>query len=629
MGHMHFGRFFAILSVFLVFSPALVSAMTWYVDPVNGSDLYTGDNPFARPQFGVGPKRTLDGVVAVVNDYDMVVLMDGVYSGPLNCHPAIFNELDWKHLYVCSASGAENCIIVLETVAVFGDVSPAYLPTCFDGITFTHSSFGGDKIIVENSSRIQFKDCVFTKFQSDNSSFPVIVVYNASPVFEGCTFTANQMGEILSIQDSVVALDNCSFTENRCLTPPSPLSLVRARQSFLTVRDCLFANNSCFDNFSAIDAIENCDLQVQGCVIENNVSTYGQYEVACTGIRAGMFTRVTVSDTRFENLSCETPDGRSAVGLYVTQPENVSVWNCTFNSNSGGIVIMAEGPHSAKVSIDYCEFVAHQASAIGSLLTGGAGIVLKAYGSELLVDIRECTFRANQCGIRQHGNWSGQGRVHVDNCLFTEHQNAYGVIELPGGPEMNRNQVAYCTLANNSAMALRAAFTDVRNCIIRGTDAIEPLPGLIINYSNVENWTGPGVGNIDVDPLFAAPGYWDEAAQAFMGGTDYHLKSTAGRWDPAQEMWVVDDVDSPCIDAGDPADVPFFEPTGSGGRVNMGVHGNTWQASMTDVCFGSGWRGSGMMFSDINNDCVVNLADYAVMASEWLDSTLAELPVLY
>jgi len=33
---------------------------------------------------------------------------------------------------------------------------------------------------------------------------------------------------------------------------------------------------------------------------------------------------------------------------------------------------------------------------------------------------------------------------------------------------------------------------------------------------------------------------------------DYHLKSKAGHWNPRTCTWVLDDVTSPCIDAGDP-----------------------------------------------------------------------------
>ena len=95
-------------------------------------------------------------------------------------------------------------------------------------------------------------------------------------------------------------------------------------------------------------------------------------------------------------------------------------------------------------------------------------------------------------------------------------------------------------------------------------------------------WTGKGIiwgpGNIDIDPLFANPGHWNDGT--WVQG-DYHLKSEQGRWDPASESWVADDVTSPCIDAGDPADGYANEPEPNGARINMGAYGNTAQASKT------------------------------------------------
>ena len=79
-------------------------------------------------------------------------------------------------------------------------------------------------------------------------------------------------------------------------------------------------------------------------------------------------------------------------------------------------------------------------------------------------------------------------------------------------------------------------------------------------------------GNLLVDPLFA------DAANG-----DFHLKSTAGRWDPAANggvgAFVPDAVDSPCIDAGDPAADVGLEPVPNGGLVNMGAYGGTPYAS--------------------------------------------------
>jgi hypothetical protein len=57
------------------------------------------------------------------------------------------------------------------------------------------------------------------------------------------------------------------------------------------------------------------------------------------------------------------------------------------------------------------------------------------------------------------------------------------------------------------------------------------------------------------------------------------LKSEAGRWNPNTKTWVVDDVTSPCIDAGDPNIPVGDEPFPNGVRINMGAYGGTAEAS--------------------------------------------------
>jgi len=59
------------------------------------------------------------------------------------------------------------------------------------------------------------------------------------------------------------------------------------------------------------------------------------------------------------------------------------------------------------------------------------------------------------------------------------------------------------------------------------------------------------------------------------------LKSQAGRWDPGSQIWLQDNVTSPCIDKGDPAYLVGVEPAPNGGVINMGAYGGTAQASMT------------------------------------------------
>lgn len=67
------------------------------------------------------------------------------------------------------------------------------------------------------------------------------------------------------------------------------------------------------------------------------------------------------------------------------------------------------------------------------------------------------------------------------------------------------------------------------------------------------------------DPLFANP-----------AAGDFHERSTGGRW---SGTWVSDGTDSPCVDAGDPADPVGEELAPNGGRRNLGAFGGTSVAS--------------------------------------------------
>lgn len=62
---------------------------------------------------------------------------------------------------------------------------------------------------------------------------------------------------------------------------------------------------------------------------------------------------------------------------------------------------------------------------------------------------------------------------------------------------------------------------------------------------------------------------------------DYHLKSTAGR--KSGDSWVKDNQDSPCIDTGYLFSDYSQEPYYNGDRVNIGVYGNTSEASKSPL----------------------------------------------
>jgi len=100
----------------------------------------------------------------------------------------------------------------------------------------------------------------------------------------------------------------------------------------------------------------------------------------------------------------------------------------------------------------------------------------------------------------------------------------------------------------------------IRNCIIWGNKDWQIYSSVAdVRYSDIEGGYS-GLGNIDADPCFVQPGYWDANGISVEG--DYHLLS-----------------DSPCIDAGDPNYVSEpneidldGRPRVIGGRIDMGAY---------------------------------------------------------
>jgi len=131
-------------------------------------------------------------------------------------------------------------------------------------------------------------------------------------------------------------------------------------------------------------------------------------------------------------------------------------------------------------------------------------------------------------------------------------------------------------------------------------------------------WVSPGVSvtrrnTVSGDPLFARLGTKDTSSyaphrnldEAFLG--DYHLRTPGWRWSPIEahgSHWVFDAIESPSpgIDAGN-RESPLGEeletvpddPDGLYGinnsRINLGVYGGTWQASLAPPPSSSGGRG--------------------------------------
>jgi len=212
-------------------------------------------------------------------------------------------------------------------------------------------------------------------------------------------------------------------------------------------------------------------------------------------------------------------------------------------------------------------------------------------------------------------------------CIFSGNSSERG-----GGIfNLQRNgglSISNCTFSGNSARfggsgVYSYSEMAVINCIFWSNlnPAIIDEAAVTITYSDIQGgW--PGEGNIDTDPCFVDSGYWDpngtpdEQVDDFWVDGNYHLKSQAGRWEPTTQAWTMDDVTSPCIDAGNPNSSLGHEPFPNGGRVNMGAYGGTAEASKS--YFGKPTCET-IVAGDINGDCKVDFLDFAILAYHWLE----------
>ena len=250
--------------------------------------------------------------------------------------------------------------------------------------------------------------------------------------------------------------------------------------------------------------------------------------------------------------------------------------------------------------------------------------------------IRNCIITRNIAEV-----WEGGGircractGAILDNCLITENSAGYGGgigssgdNFLPPGDVI----VSNCTFSGNSAACGGAVYVNdgsepfMLNCILWGDTAMYgpeialaglgwPAPGLNVRFSDVQGGEADvydygylywEIGNIDADPCFADP-----------CNGDYHLKSQAGRWDANDGRWTMDEVTSPCIDAGDPMSPIGYEPFPNGGIINMGAYGGTPEASKS--YFGKAPCET-RVAGDVNGDCIVDYRDLAIALMHWLE----------
>ena len=274
-------------------------------------------------------------------------------------------------------------------------------------------------------------------------------------------------------------------------------------------------------------------------------------------------------DNSSPTITCCIFSGNQAMGeggaITILESTSPIFENCTFSGNSarnGGAVHNSAG----------CSPIYKNCTFSGNLARRNGGAI---YNSTSCSPIFEnCIFFGNSAinggGIHSITN----SAPIIANCTFSRNsgQNNGGGMYVDSSAETMLSNCIFWDNIGQSApelyvkTSLNISYTD----IMRGQGGVSLGPDAVLSWGN---------GNINIDPLFADP---DKG--------DYHLKSQAGRWNPSNigrrrttlgTGWVIDDVTSPCIDAGDPNSFIAFEPQPNGDRINMGAYGGTIKASQS------------------------------------------------
>ncbi|MHC4704695.1 MAG: right-handed parallel beta-helix repeat-containing protein, partial [Planctomycetota bacterium] len=396
--------------------------------------------------------------------------------------------------------------------------------------------------------------------RTENSWWIVEVIdSDATTLIDGLVIVAGKEG-IRKFVSGDLSVSNCTFRGNS-------RSAIHNSRGDLTITDCVFESNW----RHTVDH-RGGNMTLTGCLFAGNWGSWGVgiYSHAHSG-------EVTLRDCTFvDNVAT---GHTAAVDCNV---DKLGLYNCEFRGNVAGRTACVDAwVHEDFVAED-CVF------------TGNMGQAIRHTVGRMILS--NCVIAGNRGqAVESHGRY-----MTIRNCTISDNVADDGNAVLD---TWHRLRITNSILWGNSTLLV---------------DTLHEEPAM--TYCNVEGgW--PGEGNIDVDPGFVAPGYWD------LNGTpddpnddlwvdgDYHLLSQAGRWDPGSESWVQDETTSPCIDAGDPNGPLGLEPFPNGGIANMGAYGGIDEAGKS---YFGGPTCEVILAGDINGDCVVDFDDLAILMSQWM-----------
>ncbi|MBL7153355.1 MAG: right-handed parallel beta-helix repeat-containing protein [Phycisphaerae bacterium] len=590
----------AALFLIVVLAPALCGARIITVDDNTPADF-----------------NNIQAAIDDANDGDTVEIQPGTYTGPGN------RDIDFlgKRITVCSIDPNDPNTVSQTIIDCNGTSGDPHR-----GFHF-HSKEDANSVL----AGLTVTNCLMG---------PGAGVYceDSSPLITNCTFS-NSSGQSVIYQrypdnGGTLRIVKCAITGNwamgvYCDAGPEVLRI--------NLTDCVISG-SMFDGVYSDHRGRPVEISITGCVISNNggtgVANFNGAMSDCTisgnsdmGVSEfnGTISNCTISDNSKAGISggggslnnCIVSENAGNAGVYRF---NGDISNCVVRGNYSSGIANCVG------TISGCTIIDNTAG-----FGGGGGIRCAGIGTEEgeLTRISDCVISGNSTIGSGGGIYCSNYSPEIVNCIITRNQVLDSANPTTGGGAIATLRlvspiIRNCTITENSGKIANAILclgnVTITNCVIWGNVGPRPIAlrqdsTLNISWSDLEygqskvslqpdctlNW---GPGNIDADPCFVD-----------VDDRDYRLKSQAGRFDPNNDSWVLDDVTSPCIDVGDPMTPIMHEPFPNGGIVNMGVYGGTAEASKSH--FGKP-PCEIIVAGDINGDCEVSFLDFRLMAVHWL-----------
>lgn len=414
----------------------------------------------------------------------------------------------------------------------------------------------------------------------------LITLDNANGVtFERIEFTQGKLHAVLKTGGAgSLAFDSCAFTDTVADSKYGGLALQAkgGGAATLVITNTLFAGN------------------VTTSITTDPAKDDNYGEKGGTAVRICNFASVEIRDSTFVTNGIPYANGTgSALGYWnpvygstmLLQDAPLTMTGCAFRANrgatsrcspTGGGIVYLYGNGDGSV-VRNCLFVGNEEIGGGqdaeqSAAKYGYGALVVGLSDGQTAAIDNCTFAYNLSGthLSAAGLTVHTGAATVRNSIFygnRRYDNGEGGADLAvldGGSAVvdysrfTANAATSVSTANPARLTLRSGVSYGEPSFV--TDlATAADPALLKKSAN------SAVGKY----------YYDQAKVEAVLAFDVHLKGKHGYWLNDGTYVPSGSVDSPAIDAGDPASPYQAEPSPNGRRVNLGCYGNTPWATMS------------------------------------------------